>query len=231
VETTGGLMSVLISRNTIVPVKKSRLYYTTDDNQTSVTIKVFEGERAATLDNRLLGSFELSNIKPAPRGSAKIRVTFELDADGIFTVSAVDESEIVLDKKEVVITIQNNNGRLSKDDLQRFIQDAESHAARDEIFTKFIRLRTDFENLLYGVRRTFTETAADILAEHADPETVKCVLDVVTEQFVWLESLTNTTGTEEIVDEIQRRRDWVENDVARSVVDAVNKTIRDATAI
>lgn len=235
VETTGGLMSSLIERNTIVPVKRSKLYSTTDDNQTSVTINVFEGERAATADNRKLGSFELTGIKPAPRGTPKIRVSFELDADGIFTVSAVDETEQLDGESSSTapsapsVLIIQNKGRLSETDVQKYVQDAQSHALRDELFSKFIKLKTDFENLLYGVRRTFTavgeDDSAKILAKYADKDAVQMVLDVVTEQFSWLDGLTDDNINHELIVELQRRRDWVEYDVARSVVDAVNAKI------
>jgi L1 cell adhesion molecule like protein len=230
VETTGGLMSALIERNTIVPVKRSKLYSTTDDNQTSVTINVFEGERAATADNRKLGSFELTGIQPAPRGTPKIRVSFELDADGIFTVSAVDETEHAenaehAENSKPAMLIIQNKGRLSETDVQKYVQDAQSHALRDELFSKFIKLRTDFENLLFGVRRTFTSEAKEILQKHADQDAVQMVLDVVSEQFNWLDSLTNVEVNHELIVELQRRRDWVEYDVARSVVDAVNAKI------
>jgi heat shock protein 1/8 len=240
VETTGGLMSSLIERNTIVPVKRSKLYSTTDDNQTSVTINVFEGERAATADNRKLGSFELSGIKPAPRGTPKIRVSFELDADGIFTVSAIDETETndgesSTSSSPSVLIIQNK-GRLSDSDVQKYVQDAQAHALRDELFSKFIKLRTDFENLLYGVRRTFSfsftnggtdDSAANakLLEKYADKDAIQMVLDVVTEQFSWLDGLTDDNINHDLIVELQRRRDWVEYDVARSVVDAVNAKI------
>lgn len=229
VETVGGLNSVLIPRNSIVPVKKSKLYSTTDDNQTSVSIKVYEGERSSAQDNRLLGSFELEGIQPAPRGAPKIRVCFELDADGIFRVSATDESEGCEEEVTRELTIQNNKGRLSEDEVKKYVADAETHAARDELFAKTVRLRTDFENLLYGIRRTFTETAKDILEKHADMDTVKMVLDVVDEQFGWLESLDDRCFDQALVDEILNRRDYVENDVAKNVVDAINEHIREST--
>lgn len=239
VETTGGLMSVLISRNTIVPIKRSRLYSTTEDDQTSVTVNVYEGERSAVADNRLLGTFELTGIKPAPRGSPKIRVSFELDADGIFTVSAINETEgadvVSVDGEatqatqatQAMITIQNK-GRISDHDVKKYVQDAEANSARDELFSKYIKLKTDFENLLYGIRRTFTETDAEILAKHADPDAIKCVLDVVAEQFSWLEGLSEDNINVDFIQEIQRRRDWVEIDVARSVIDSVNLAIKAA---
>lgn len=238
VETTGGLMSALIPRNTIVPVKRSRLYSTTEDNQDTVVINVFEGERANVIDNRKLGDFELSCLPALPRGAPKIRVSFELDADGIFTVSAEDESESTTltdttasRKAKHVLTIQNNKGRLSEEEVKKYVHDAEQNSIRDGLFTKAIRLKTNFENLLYGVRRTFTETSADILEKHADPEVVKLVIDVVNDQFEWLQAIKDSDPLEELIAELERRSDWVENDVARSVVDAVNLKIQESTTV
>jgi L1 cell adhesion molecule like protein len=237
VETTGGLMSALIPRNTIVPVKRSRLYSTTEDNQETVSVNVFEGERANVSDNRKLGQFELSGIALLPRGAPKIRVSFELDADGIFTVTAEDESEstslstTIGEQAKRVLTIQNNKGRLSEAELKKYVADAEQNSIRDALFTKAIRLKTTFENLLFGVRRVFTETSAEILEEHADPENVKMVLDVVSDQFEWLQAVSDSDPLEELIAELERRSDWVENDVARSVVDAVNQRINEAAKL
>ena len=232
VETTGGLMSVIIPRNTMVPVKKSKIYSTTEDDQTEVTVQVFEGERSNTADNRLLGSFDMSGIQSAPRGAPKIRVRFELDADGIFTVTARDESEVSLEiddgrPVEHKLTIQNNKGRLSDKEVKKLIKDAEQLEAQDALFRKTVRSRIELENLLYGVRRTFSES--EQLKAHADEVDVKCVLDIVEEQFTWLNADNGgqDTPSEELITELQRRREWVENDVARPMVDAVNMEIRD----
>lgn len=230
VETTGGLMSVIIPRNTMVPVKKSKIYSTIEDNQSEVTVQVFEGERSCTADNRLLGSFELSGIQAAPRGAPKIRVRFELDADGIFTVTARDESELRLEVEAVVehtLTIQNNKGRLSDNEVEKLLKDAEAMEAQDAIFRQTVRDRTDLENLLFGVRRTFSES--EQLKQHADQADIKCVLDIVEEQFNWLNSDQGgqAAPSEALVQDLQRRREWLENEVARPMVDAVNIAIRD----
>jgi len=236
VETTGGLMSVIIARNTMVPVKKSKIYSTTEDNQTEVTIQVFEGERSCTADNRLLGSFELSGIQPAPRGAPKIRLSFELDADGIFTVTARDESEVRLELEDGqpiahTLTIQNNKGRLSEDEVQKMLKDAEVLEAQDALFRLTVRSRTELENLLFGVRRTFTES--DQLKKYADPANIQCVLDIVKEQFKWLneDDGGQALPSETLVEELQRRREWLENEVARPMVDTVNLAIRDDATI
>ena len=225
VETTGGVMSVIIPRNSKVPIKKSRVYSTTEDNQTDVTVTVYEGERSKTADNRLLGSFELTEIRPAPRGGPKIRVSFEIDADGIFTVTAADESEN--DGAKRSLTIQNNKGRLSEEEVNRIVKDAEHLEAQDALFRQFVKARTDFENLLYGVRRTFTENAT--LHDTTDETVIKCVLDIVGNEFEWLENGQIAVSVEN-VKELERKRDWIENEVVRPVVDEVNRKIRDGSA-
>ncbi len=233
VETTGGLMSVIISRNTKIPIKKSRLYSTTEDNQTSVDIAVYEGERSQCADNRLLGTFDLTGISEAPRGAPKIRVSFELDADGIFTVTANDESEVQLEDKNQqqhqradtkTLTIQNNKGRLSNDEVERIVKDAEHLEAQDAIFRKTIKARTDYESLLFGLRRTFGENK--VLHEHGDKDNIKMVLEIVNEEFQWLSETLKDNASQKLIDEYGRKQEWLEMDVARPIVDAVNLKIR-----
>jgi molecular chaperone DnaK len=157
IETMGGVMTPLIEKNTTVPTKKSQTFSTADDNQSAVTVHVLQGERKQASGNKSLGQFNLEGIRPAPRGTPQIEVTFDIDADGILHVSAKDKDT----GKEQKITIKASSG-LSEDEINQMVQDAEANKDADAKFEKLVAARNQADGMIHGTR-TQIEEAGDAL--------------------------------------------------------------------
>jgi L1 cell adhesion molecule like protein len=195
IETAGANMCKIIERNTTIPCKKTQIFSTYADNQPGVTIQVFEGERARTRDNHLLGKFELSGIPPAPRGVPQIEVTFDLDANGILNVVAVDKGS----GNRKNITIKNDSGRLSKEDIERMVNEAEKFKEEDAKHADRAAAKSQLEGYAYSLRSTLSD---EKLKDKIDSGDRKKVENAVKETLDWLAE-NEDAGKEELASKQQ----------------------------